>query len=45
MPDLWSLIGWLGDALEELRPPTAPQTVAPTAPHEAPKTANMPADG
>jgi WS/DGAT/MGAT family acyltransferase len=37
MPDVWSLIGWLGEALEDLRPPTRPQA--------APKVAKMPADG
>jgi diacylglycerol O-acyltransferase / wax synthase len=37
MPDVWSLIGWLGDALEELRPPTRP--------HEQQKPAKMEADG
>jgi hypothetical protein len=41
MPDVWSLIGWLGDALEELRPPTA----SPTPPQEPAKIANKPADG
>jgi WS/DGAT/MGAT family acyltransferase len=40
MPDVWSLVGWLGEALEELRPATPP-----TAPQAPPKTANMPADG
>ena len=37
MPDLWSLMGWLGDALEELRPPARP--------HAEPKPAKMEADG
>ncbi len=37
MPDLWSLIGWLTEALEELRPPTRP--------HAKPKPAKMKADG
>lgn len=37
MPDVWSLIGWLGEALEELRPPTGP--------HAGPKIANIRADG
>ncbi len=37
MPDVWSLIGWLGEALDELRPATAP--------HARRKIANMPADG
>ncbi len=37
MPDVWSLIGWLGEALEELRPPGAQQT--------APEIANIPTDG
>ena len=36
MPDVWLLVGWLGEALEELRPPTAPQP--------APEIAKMPAD-
>jgi WS/DGAT/MGAT family acyltransferase len=37
MPDVWSLMGWLHDALEELRPPTGP--------HAEPKIANIPVDG
>ena len=37
MPDLWSLMGWLGEALEELRPPTRP--------HAEPEPAKMEADG
>ena len=37
MPDLWSLMGWLGEALEELRPPARP--------HAEPKPAKMEADG
>ncbi len=37
MPDVWSLIGWLGEALEELRPPSAPQPER--------NTAKIPADG
>jgi hypothetical protein len=37
MPDVWSLIGWLGEALEELRPPTRPRA--------EPKIANIPTDG
>jgi diacylglycerol O-acyltransferase / wax synthase len=37
MPDVWSLIGWLGEALDELR--------VPTAPHAAPEIAKMPTDG
>ena len=36
MPDVWSLIGWLGEALEELRPPTAAQPDAAAAPREPP---------
>jgi diacylglycerol O-acyltransferase / wax synthase len=36
MPDHWSLIGWLGEALEELRPST---------PRPSRKIANMPTDG
>jgi hypothetical protein len=36
MPDVWSLIGWLGEALDELRPPAEPQTPATVA--------EMPAD-
>jgi hypothetical protein len=41
MPDVWSLIGWLGDALSELRPPAPPTT----RPHDRPKPAKMRADG
>ena len=41
MPDVWSLIGWLGEALEELRPPAAPTT----APQEPDEIAKMPTDG
>jgi len=26
MPDLWKLIGWLGDALEELKPAASKAT-------------------
>jgi WS/DGAT/MGAT family acyltransferase len=37
MPDVWSLMAWLGEALEELRPPTRP--------HARPKPAKMKADG
>jgi diacylglycerol O-acyltransferase / wax synthase len=37
MPDVWALIGWLGEALEELRPPTTPQAQD--------KIGNIPADG
>jgi diacylglycerol O-acyltransferase / wax synthase len=37
MPDVWSLMGWLGESLEELRPRTRPQ-----APR---KIANIPSDG
>jgi diacylglycerol O-acyltransferase / wax synthase len=37
MPDVWSVIGWLGESLEELRPPTGP--------HAKPEIANIPADG
>jgi WS/DGAT/MGAT family acyltransferase len=37
MADVWSLMGWLGEALEELRPPSRPQS--------EPKIANIPADG
>jgi diacylglycerol O-acyltransferase / wax synthase len=37
MPDVWSLMGWLGEELEALRPPTAP--------HIEPEIANIPADG
>jgi WS/DGAT/MGAT family acyltransferase len=37
MPDVWSLMGWLGEALEELRPPTRPQT--------EPRIANIEVDG
>jgi WS/DGAT/MGAT family acyltransferase len=45
MPDVWSLIGWLRDALEELRPPAGPPGGPPARPHARPKTANIPADG
>jgi diacylglycerol O-acyltransferase len=41
MPDVWSLMGWLADSLEELRPPARPGT----RPHDRSKTANMRADG
>ena len=55
MPDVWSLIGGLGDALEELRPAgtstsepsKAPPSVAadhPATPHERSNTAKMPTD-
>ncbi|HKO29422.1 MAG TPA: wax ester/triacylglycerol synthase family O-acyltransferase [Solirubrobacteraceae bacterium] len=37
MPDVWSLMGWLGEALEELRPPTKPRAKR--------KIANIPGDG
>jgi diacylglycerol O-acyltransferase len=37
VPDVWSLIGWLGDALEELRPPARTQPRAGRA--------KIPADG
>ncbi|MBV9943453.1 MAG: wax ester/triacylglycerol synthase family O-acyltransferase [Solirubrobacterales bacterium] len=37
MPDVWSLIERLGEALEELRPPSAPQSGR--------KTAEIPGDG
>jgi diacylglycerol O-acyltransferase / wax synthase len=30
MPDVWSLIEWLGDALEELRPPAPARQAEPT---------------
>jgi hypothetical protein len=42
MPDVWSLIGWLGDALEELRPPTPPPSADPD---EAPTVAGTTPDG
>jgi WS/DGAT/MGAT family acyltransferase len=42
MPDVWSLIGWLGDALEELRPLTPPPSADP---HEAPTVAGTTPDG
>ena len=41
IPDVWSLIGSLGEALEELRPGAA----AAAAPQEPPEIADMPADG
>jgi diacylglycerol O-acyltransferase / wax synthase len=41
MPDVWSLMDWLGEALEELRPPASP----PTRQHGQPKPAKMSADG
>jgi diacylglycerol O-acyltransferase / wax synthase len=44
VPDVWSLIGWLGDALEELRPPGA-RSPEPTAPQPDAQFANIPADG
>jgi diacylglycerol O-acyltransferase / wax synthase len=44
VPDVWSLIGWLGDALEELRPSGAPAP-PPAATQQERQTANMPADG
>jgi WS/DGAT/MGAT family acyltransferase len=37
MPDVWSLMDWLTESLDELRPPTRP--------HDTPKTAKMEADG
>jgi diacylglycerol O-acyltransferase / wax synthase len=37
MPDLWSLVEWMGEALEELRPPTRS--------HAEPKPAKIKADG
>jgi diacylglycerol O-acyltransferase / wax synthase len=44
MPDVWSLIGWLGASLEELRPRRA-STAVPATPHEQPNLANIPTDG
>jgi WS/DGAT/MGAT family acyltransferase len=41
MPDVWSLMGWLGEALEELRP-SAPPT---TRPHDRSEPAKMGSDG
>jgi WS/DGAT/MGAT family acyltransferase len=41
MPDVWALIAWLGEALEELRAPT--ETLTKT--HPGRKIAKMPADG
>ncbi len=41
MPDLWSLIGWLGDALEEIKPvgkPKQRRTPAATANGKRAKT-------
>ena len=40
MPDVWSLIGWLGEALEELRPEAAP----PATPEAAPADPTAPAE-
>ncbi|MGN6869876.1 MAG: WS/DGAT/MGAT family O-acyltransferase [Solirubrobacteraceae bacterium] len=37
MADVWSLMGWLSEALDELRPPTRP--------HAEPRIANIQADG
>jgi diacylglycerol O-acyltransferase / wax synthase len=42
VPDLWSLMGWLRDALEELRPQQAAGQAGPRPPA---KPANIPADG
>jgi diacylglycerol O-acyltransferase / wax synthase len=36
MPDVWSLIEWLGDALEELRPGAPGEPVEPAVPAAAP---------
>lgn len=44
VPDVWSLIGWLGDVLEELRPTGSP-TAPATATRPEPQIANMPGDG
>jgi diacylglycerol O-acyltransferase len=40
VPDVWSLMGWLGEALEELRPDTAP----PASPRKTGKRAKIPVD-
>ncbi|MBV9605455.1 MAG: wax ester/triacylglycerol synthase family O-acyltransferase, partial [Solirubrobacterales bacterium] len=40
MPDVWSLMDWLGEALEALRPPARGSTTS----HKKPKTAKMKAD-
>jgi diacylglycerol O-acyltransferase / wax synthase len=46
MPDVWSLIGWLGEALEELRPASVrPSQPEPAAAQTEAETANIPADG
>ncbi|MFL5823818.1 MAG: WS/DGAT/MGAT family O-acyltransferase [Solirubrobacteraceae bacterium] len=39
MPDLWRLMGWLGEALEELRP-VGGRAAEPTVPQEEPQTAS-----
>jgi len=41
MPDVWSLMHWLGEALEELRPPAH----STRRPHAGQKPAKMKADG
>jgi diacylglycerol O-acyltransferase / wax synthase len=41
VPDVWSLMTWLGDSLEELRPPAA----RTSAPQPRAKHAKIPADG
>jgi diacylglycerol O-acyltransferase / wax synthase len=44
MPDVWCLIEWLGDALEELRPPAPVQAAEPTERSAAPGQATQVAD-
>jgi WS/DGAT/MGAT family acyltransferase len=41
VPDLWSLIEWLGEALEELRPPTRTRPPTSTTPRRQRKIAKM----
>jgi diacylglycerol O-acyltransferase / wax synthase len=49
VPDVWSLIDWLSEALEELRPDTTPDSVPRdprrTAPHRRARRAKISADG
>jgi hypothetical protein len=42
MPDLWRLMGWLREALEELRPVGASPGEAPAEPAEPPAAAPAP---
>jgi diacylglycerol O-acyltransferase / wax synthase len=51
VPDVWSLITWLGEALEELRPPAQPRRPpaepgkTSAKPHKKSKRARIPTDG